>query len=67
MPVMAITDRLSAESVPSHCPDLKNRPIDWGEPTMKKREAEEDWRHITWRVTAVIKALTTGKAQMVTA
>ena len=30
MPVMAITDRLSAESVPSHCPDLKNGPIDWG-------------------------------------
>jgi hypothetical protein len=47
MSVMAITDRLSAESVPSHCPDLKNGPIDCGEPTMKKREDEEDWGHIT--------------------
>jgi hypothetical protein len=47
MSVMAVTDRLSAESVPSHGPDLKNGPIDWREPTMKKREAEEDWGHIT--------------------
>jgi hypothetical protein len=42
MSVMAITDRLSAESVPSSV-----LPIDWGEPTKKKREAEEDWGHIT--------------------